>query len=522
MGRLRRVMLHKRSIDMNTQKSFSLLLILLYGVRSFGTPSRISALTERGAKPSTPNYQVVFPQNKVNTLEITLTKADWDSLKAEMKTGFGAEFGKGGSGFGRLPGMPSEGKRSSMPPEGGGFPPMGGGFPFGGAEPSYVPVSLKFNGKTWNNVGFRLKGNSSLMMSWRQGIYKLPFRLSFDEFEKQFPQTENRRFYGFKELSMSPGLGDNSLIREKVTADIFRKAGIPAAQTAFYKVYLTIGEGLHYCGVYTMVEVIDDTMVKSQFGESGGTVYKPESTFARFSEKQFGRKNNKKKADYTEAEAFVRALNDDSLRVANAVQWRANLEKTFNVAHFLKYLAVNNTIVNWDSYGVMAHNFYLYSSPTKKLTWIPWDHNEAMSTRGFGGMRPMNDMGPPPEGFKPSEGFGPPPGGGRGGGVSLEMEEVGKQWPLIRYLADDPVYFAQYKKYVRAFSEKVFTPAQMQQLFAKNHALIAPFVNGDLKEEKPYSHLRNNDDFEKGVTQLNEHVVQRTKAVKEFLERTKK
>lgn len=477
-----------------------------------------------------PNYAIVFPQNRVNTLLITLRKADWDSINVDMKNKFGKVRGFPGPGM-----MPKDGQRPPMAPDGRGFPPMGGG-PMGGGralqlgsgEPNYVAVSLKFNGKTWNKVGFRLKGNSTLMMSWGQGIYKLPFRLSFDEFEKQFPESKNQRFYGFKELSMAPGANDNSLIREKVTADIFRTAGIPAAQTAFYKVYIDFGEGSKYCGIYTMVEVIDDTMVKTQFREAGGTtsegnIYKPESTFARFNSKQFDKKNNKKQADYSDVEAFVKVLND-SLRLSNPSQWRTDLEKTFNVPHFLKYLAINNVMTNWDTYGAMAHNFYLYNSPTKKLTWIPWDNNEAMSTRGPGGMRPMAGAGPPPEGFKPPEGFSPPPGfppmGGRGGfgaGVSLDLAGVDKNWPLIRYLADDPIYFSQYKTYVKEFTAKVFTPAKMQKLFAQNQALIAPFVNGKEKEAKPYSQLRNETDFKNSLEQLNQHVINQNKKVKEFL-----
>lgn len=119
-----------------------------------------------------------------------------------------------------------------------------------------------------------------------------------------------------------------------------------------------------------MVEVIDDTMVKSQFGEDKGNVYKPESTFQQFNVRQFEKKNNKKQANYSDVAAFVAALND-SIRLTQPAQWRANLEKVFNVSHFLKYLAINNVVSNWDTYGAMAHNFYLYNSPTKKLTWIP-------------------------------------------------------------------------------------------------------------------------------------------------------
>ena len=112
-----------------------------------------------------------------------------------MKKKFGNEFGKGS----RFPGpMPRNGASAAAMREGGS---MGGGpASFGQSEPNYVVASLKFNGKTWNSVGFRLKGNSTLMMSWGQGIYKLPFRLSFDEFAPKGAAKPS--FYGFHELSI--------------------------------------------------------------------------------------------------------------------------------------------------------------------------------------------------------------------------------------------------------------------------------------------------------------------------------
>jgi len=40
-----------------------------------------------------PDYATVFPQDKINTLEITLIKAVWDSIKADMVTKAGYNFG---------------------------------------------------------------------------------------------------------------------------------------------------------------------------------------------------------------------------------------------------------------------------------------------------------------------------------------------------------------------------------------------------------------------------------------------
>lgn len=448
------------------------------------TPDPITAnsdwTTESHSNDADPNYDVIFPQNQVNTLEITMTAADWTSIKTDMQTKSGTAFGAGG---GNTPGGAPRGA-----PGGNGA----GGLDIIPGDPIYVAATMKFNGKTWNKAGFRLKGNSSLSSTWRAGIYKLPFRLKMDEFEDTYPEIKDQRLYGFKELSMSPAFSDNSLIREKVVADIFRMGGVAAARTAFYKVYINFGDGAKYCGVYTMVEVIDDSMVKNQFGENKGNIYKPESTFQTYVQSQFEKKNNETTPDYSDVQAFVTALNSTD-RTTNAAQWRANLEKTFNMDNYLKYLAINNTIVNWDAYGAMAHNYYLYNSPANKLTWIPWDHNMSMTNTAGGG------------------------GGMSRSAVSLAMTEVGTGWPLLRYVATDPVYYAKYKQYVRTFADNVFTTAKMNELFDKYTTLITPYVNGIEKEVAPYTNLTNTAAFISALATLKQHVVTRNQDVNTFL-----
>lgn len=465
------------------------------------------------------NYTIVFPQKKVNILEISMAKSQWDSIRTDMKDKFGNDFGK--SSFPGMGKMPPNGMPPIPPPN---FADGGSMMNFGKGEPNYFSVSVKFKGKVYPKVGFRLKGNSSLMQTWGKGIYKLPFRLDFNEFEKD---KKKNKLYGFEKLSFSPAMSDKSLIREKVTSDILREAGIPASQTAFYRIYIDFGEGKKYCGIYTLVEVIEDTMIKAQFGEQSGNIYKPESNFTKFKKEQFEKKNNKKQADWSDIEAFIKILNDSS-RIKKPIEWRTNLENTFNIDHFIKWLAINNTIVNWDTYGALPHNYYLYHSPTQKLTWIPWDHDLSLGVKmemptGFprGGSPPETFNQPDglklADGFKPPAGFGPPMGGAMGRGVSLSLKEVGKNWPLIRYIAEDEFYYAKYKQYVKNFTKNVFTSAKMNQLFEQNHQLIAPFVIGKIKEEKPYSHLKNSEDFIKELDILKQHVMMRNEAVNAFL-----
>ena len=121
-----------------------------------------------------PDYSIIFPQEKVNVVEITIGKTNWEAIKVDMVAKNKGTFGVGG-------GTPGGG---GVPPAGGGVPPAGGGGGVTnfGLEPAYVTSSVKFNGKKWENVGFRLKGNSTLSSTWKSGIYKLPFRLKMDEF----------------------------------------------------------------------------------------------------------------------------------------------------------------------------------------------------------------------------------------------------------------------------------------------------------------------------------------------------
>jgi spore coat protein CotH len=418
------------------------------------------------------DYAMVFPQQTVNTIEITMTAAQWTSIKANVKTIVGTDFGVGG----------------------GGPPPA-----TNATEPDYVDVTLKFNGKAWKNVGFRLKGNSTLRTAWQTGNYKLPFRLNFDEFEDKYPATTDQHFFGFEEMSFSPGAKDPSLIREKAASDIFRLAGIPCAQTAFYRVFIDFGSGLRYCGVYTGIELPDDHMIKQQFGEENGNIYKPESNLTSFNISLFEKKNNETTANYSDVQQLVTILNSP-IRTTAAAQWRTQLEAVFNVNHFLRYLAINNGMVNWDSYGVMAHNFYLYNHSVVKLTWIPWDHNESLS-------------GNP--GITGTTGGGGPAGRS---GLSLSMNEVAASWPLIRYLADDPVYMQTYKDRLKEFRNSVLLESSMHAMFDKYHGMISPFATGANGEQAGATYLTGGTTgFANALSDLKTHISNRRALIANYV-----
>lgn len=412
-----------------------------------------------------PNYDVVFPENEVKRFDLVIDSKNWQAMLEDMRDKFGS-FGSGGGG-GRGPG-PGQG------------PGMTGSF----ENPIFVPCSLFFEGKQWYRVGVRFKGNSSLWSAWGEGIWKIALKLDFNEFEDEYPEIQGQRFYGFRQLALANNFHDPSFIRERVVPEIFRGMGIRAPHTAYYRIFIDHGEGSIYFGLYTTVEVVDDTLLEDQFGSDNGNCYKPEgngATFAvrSFNQADFEKKNNVEEANWSDIIALFAALHSDD-RLNNHQQWKNRLEEIFNVDGFLRWLAVNTVIQNWDTYGRMTHNYYLYNDPSGLgITWIPWDNNESLK----------EDR--------------------QSGALSLSLWEVGENWPLIRYLIDDEDYRAQYSTYVEEVVSGPFQPAKMIARYRQLHDLVQPYVTGTGGEQSGYTFLKSYSEFDSELDYLINHVTLR-------------
>ncbi len=449
-----------------------------------------------------PDYATVFPEDQVNRLDVTISAENWAAMMADMASIYGAQGNSaaqggldagpgaarpaGGRPAGGLPaaGAPAAGAPAVAAPVGGRAGGAGGaGLETTVDNPIWVPSTVEFDGNEWTNVGIRFKGNSSLRSSWTSGDMKLPLKLDFDEFEDDYPEIDNQRFYGFKQLSLSSNYRDTSFLRESVAYEVFDEMGVPTPETAFYEVYVDYGDGPVYFGLYTLVEVVDDTVIETDFDDDSGNVYKPEnrgSSFAAgtFNETDFDKETNGDEADYSDILALYDVLHSNQ-RLSDPAAWRTNLEAVFDVDTFLRWLATNTVIQNWDTYGVAYHNYYLYTDPTTgQITWIPWDNNESLKSTG-----------------------------GRGAILSLGLNEVGNNWPLISYLVADDVYHAQYVGYVGQVVESAFNPDSMEATYQALSDLIRPYA---VREE-------NASAFDAAIAELIAHADSRYAAVQSFL-----
>ncbi len=414
------------------------------------------------SKDADPNFEEVFEDNTVKRLDIVVDSDRWEAMLADMSELYG-NFGSSGR-----PGSLVESDE----------------------DPIFVPAEVFYEGTEWYRVGIRFKGNSSLQSTWSSGNMKLSFKLDFDEFEDTYPQIKNQRFYGFKKFSLKNNYNDASMLREKVASDVFRDAGLAVSHTALYTLYVDYGDGPQYFGVYTLVEEVDDTVIDTQFSDDNGNLYKPDGTGASFasgtfSEDVFEKKTNEDDEDWTDIKNLFAALHADN-RTSDPQSWRDGLDAVFDTDTFLKYLAVNTVIQNWDTYGRMTHNYYLYNNPdTGLLTWIPWDNNEALQTGNQQGSLPLNFSG-----------------------------LSSSSWPLIGFLYNDDVYKAKYDAYVEETINNYFKTTEMQALYTNYAALVEPYATSEVSG---YSFLRNSSEFQSAISTLKSHVAQRTSAVNSYL-----
>ncbi len=401
--------------------------------------------TETHSNDVDPNYTVVFEENTVKRLDITISETNWSAMQTDLDINLtNSGFGDADVNF----------------------------------DPIWVPATIEFEGKEWYKVGIRYKGNSTLRNAYSSTTDKYPFKLDFDEFEDDFPQIDNQRFYGFKQLNLSNNDSDGTFLREKLSADLFREFGVPSARTAFYAVYLDRGNGSQFIGLYTLVEEVDDTVPESQFDDKDGNLYKPDgdaATFAigTFDKDELDLKTNEDEADYSDVQSFYDVLHSDS-RTTNPVQWTSELEANFNVEGFLKYLAVNNVIQNWDTYGNMTHNYFLYND-SGALTWIPWDNNEAFQD------------------------------GKRSGSLSLSMDEVSSNWPIIRYLMDIDAYEQTYRTYVAEFINGPFETTPLNALISDYQNLLNEYAT------------QESSSFSSAISSLQSYVLSQSATAKSFI-----
>ena len=256
-------------------------------------------------------------------------------------------------------------------------------------EKTKYKASVVIDGEEINNTAFHTKGNSSLYFVADAGKDKFSYGINFGKY------VDGQSFHGLDKLNLQNNYSDASSMKEYMAFWLFRRMGVDAPLASF--AWLTVnGEDQ---GLFTVLEDDDDSFLE-RIADGKGTIYKPEDADMGLTDEEMERLNSgesaahnngggadlKYKDDDEESypDIFGNAETDEDeetrarvIRALKALSEREDLDKYLDTEEIIRYFAVHDYLVAYDSYtGPMLHNYLLYENDGR-LAMLPWDYDSA-------------------------------------------------------------------------------------------------------------------------------------------------
>jgi len=288
-----------------------------------------------------------------------------------------------------------------------------------GYREEFIPAELNVAGTNVGKIGIRYKGSDYTLprcFGFQNGdttrgtpnktCPKISYKLKFTQY------NPDKRFYGLKKLNLHAFSADGTKMHEMLSYELFRDMGIHAPRTSYAKVYINND----FIGLFLAVEEIDGRFTKSRWPDYGdGNLYK--EVWPRTADTKYyleSLKTNDDPEDNPNVQKMVSYYN--AINSSSEQSFEKNLSSYMDFDYFLRYLAVDVAIKNWD--GMRSwywdskknqgnnHNYFFYEEEPEKpngKTWIiPWDMDQALTSRdnyfdagGFGGFPGMGGGGQP-------------------------------------------------------------------------------------------------------------------------------
>jgi hypothetical protein len=355
-----------------------------------------------------------------------------------------------------------------------------------------VPVTMTVDGRRYEHAGMSFRGNTSFMMV-PEGL-KRSFNVTVDLVH------DGQNVLGVRTLNLMNGINDPTLMRGVLFQHI---AGsyIPAARANFVRVVIN-GESW---GIYTNLEQINRDFVADRFNGENGVRWKvPGNPGSRAGleytgddpepyRRLFEIKNKDNRRSWESLVNLTKVLN-----TTPADQLEAALSPILDVDGVLKFLALDNVLVNSDGYWTRASDYYLYLDESGTFHLIPGDTNETLAAGGGPGGRGgrgggrrgvpaptaggavVGGLPPPPPDVLPGRGFGGPGGGGPTLDLLVGVDDPTK--PLRAKLFAVPALRERYLAYCRNIAENWLAWDTLGTTALRYHQLIKPYVDADTRK----------------------------------------
>jgi hypothetical protein len=325
-----------------------------------------------------------------------------------------------------------------------------------------VPAELLVDGKRYPGVGVHFRGASSYFMV--PAGYKRSLNISVDFTDSKL------RLEGYKTLNLLNSNGDPTFLRTALYAHIARQF-LPAPKVNLVRVVIN-GESW---GIYANQQQFDKEFLKENYPSSkgegirwkvpgsprggGGLRYQGEDSAAYTRLYEIKTDDPKRAAEGWKALiALCRTLEQTPPE-----KLEATLAPLLDIDEALKFLAVENVLINEDGYWTRASDFNIYQDAKGKFHVLPHDMNEA---------------------FKPAGGPGGRGGFGGGGGLSLDplvaVSDPSK--PLLSRLLAVPSLRTRYLGYMRTVVQEALDWSKLQPIVASYQTLIRSEVTADTRK----------------------------------------
>ncbi|MBM4367528.1 MAG: CotH kinase family protein [Deltaproteobacteria bacterium] len=214
----------------------------------------------------------------------------------------------------------------------------------------FVPATLGFEGYQFE-VAIHIKGSSS----WQPIGDKPSLIVDINHYD---PEQE---FLGLKKFYLHNDCYDPSQMSSSLSYGFYREWGYPASRSGFAQLELN---GRDY-GLYVVVEPHNDDFLQAWFDDPNGNLYENAEAYCDVTD-----------VSCMEVEENDEG-NDDALRALgqaarlDGAEWEEAMRAHLDWERWVAYLALERSIVHWDSYSYDLSNYQLYHEPSRdKWTFL--------------------------------------------------------------------------------------------------------------------------------------------------------
>lgn len=334
-----------------------------------------------------------------------------------------------------------------------------------------VPAKLTVDGISYREVGVRFRGMSSFAMV--PTGFKRSLAISIDAF------VPKQSLLGARSLNLLNSAHDPTFLRSVLALEVARHY-LPAPHANHIRVVIN-GESW---GVYVNTQQVNKDFIQQWFGTTEGHWWKVPGSpngqgnlgYLGNDRKRYEKIYELKSKDSPDA---YRGLIELCRVIAQSKpeDLEQALSPLLDIDEALRYLALENLIVNSDGYFVRTSDYYLYQATDGRFSLIPHDVNETFNALEAG------------------------PGTSNAPGVEVDpllaAEDARK--PLISRLLSVPRLRAKYFAYLREMADNWLDWSRLEPTIESHRRVIASEVARDTKK------LSTSQEFESGFLQNSSH-----------------